>query len=102
MPLHGASRHFAVLQNLVAIRDAADCSEPTAGGLELWIHGQFAIVVTMAGPVRHDAAAGQSTRIRIWPEQSRRPTSGPNLTLRFAWGFPGALACASLGNGRTN
>jgi hypothetical protein len=28
--------------------------------------------------------------------------SGPNLTLRFAWGFPEAFACASLGDARTN
>ncbi len=29
-------------------------------------------------------------------------TSGPNLTLRFAWGFPEGLACASLGDARAN
>jgi ATP-dependent DNA ligase len=28
--------------------------------------------------------------------------SGPNLTLRFAWGFPEGLACASLGDARAN
>src|SRR5260370_25172739 len=29
-------------------------------------------------------------------------SSGPNLTLRFAWGFPEGLACASLGDARAN
>jgi uncharacterized protein YjbJ (UPF0337 family) len=29
-------------------------------------------------------------------------SSGPNLTLRFAWGFPEELACASLGYARAN
>jgi hypothetical protein len=29
-------------------------------------------------------------------------TSGPNLTLRFAWGFPEELACASLGYAQAN
>jgi len=28
--------------------------------------------------------------------------SGPNLTFRFAWGFSGRLACASLRNARAN
>jgi hypothetical protein len=28
--------------------------------------------------------------------------SGPNLTVRFAWGFPEALAYASLGDARAN
>ena len=28
--------------------------------------------------------------------------SGPNLTFRFAWGFPGGLVCASLRNARAN
>ena len=30
------------------------------------------------------------------------PTSGPNLTIRFAQGFPAGLACASLRNARAN
>ena len=29
-------------------------------------------------------------------------SSGPNLTLRFAWGFPEGLACASLGYAQAN
>jgi hypothetical protein len=29
-------------------------------------------------------------------------SSGPNLTLRFAWGFPEELACASLGYAQAN
>jgi hypothetical protein len=28
--------------------------------------------------------------------------SGPNLTFRFAWGFPEQLACASLGHAQAN
>jgi hypothetical protein len=28
--------------------------------------------------------------------------SGPNLTFRFAWGFSGRFACASLRNARAN
>ena len=31
-----------------------------------------------------------------------QPSSGPNLTLRFAWGFPEGLACASLRDARAN
>ena len=30
------------------------------------------------------------------------PSSGPNLTFRFAWGFPEELACANLGDARAN
>lgn len=35
-------------------------------------------------------------------ERRRRAASGPNLTLRFAWGFPEELACASLGYAQAN
>src|SRR2546421_7932963 len=48
--------------------------------------------------------SGWSIRKR-WRSSWRKATglsSGPNLTLRFAWGFPEGLACASLGDARAN
>jgi hypothetical protein len=36
------------------------------------------------------------------PVPSSTYASGPNLTLRFGWGFPEGLACASLGHAQAN
>jgi hypothetical protein len=42
-----------------------------------------------------------SVQDRMYRRRRRAP-SGPNLTLRFAWGFPEELACASLGHAQAN
>jgi hypothetical protein len=63
-------------------------------------------------PVRNAGAERELTMMR-WgmppPAEVRQRlkteasnASGPNLTVRFAWGFPEALAYASLGDARAN
>ena len=45
---------------------------------------------------------GQRTKFQPGCGSTKRDTSGPNLTVRFAWGFPEGPAYASLGDARAN
>jgi hypothetical protein len=55
----------------------------------------------MVCPARRRAAVSVAILLSPVTLRAKRP-SGPNLTLRFAWGFPEALAYASLGDARAN
>jgi hypothetical protein len=64
-------------------------------------------MATIEAPIIGPIADSNNVIWTTFPAARSNPTytsmtSGPNLTLRFAWGFPEGLACASLGDARAN